>query len=175
MRHRIPLRHGLWLLTIIGFVGCGHLSSTPDAHPDSSWQESKPSVDRMLMDLATLQAEGNAALRDEAQQLAVAGDNEGLRRALVLLTLREDGNDEEATRLLRSHLEHLPPEPPQGRADGWLARFLLDEIDNRRRIEVALTEAIEERDRLRRQVEELMIIENKIRERPQVHEIELEP
>jgi hypothetical protein len=177
MKRRVALRHGLWIFALTLVTGCMLPSRTPEpSPPDASLVEADAAVDQMLVDLSILQAGGAEALRAEARRLAISGDaDERLRWALVLLALGEGRDEVEGMRLLKAHLESSQREPADHRGDAWLAQFLLDQIEARRRIRAELAAVTRQRDRLQRQLEELMAIEEAIRERSQGREIELEP
>jgi hypothetical protein len=177
MKQRVALRHGLWIFTLTVVTGCVLPSLTPEpSPPDASLVEADAAVDHMLVDLSILQAGGTEALRAEARRLAISGKaDEHLRRALVLLALGDGRDEDESMRLLETHLERRQREPADHRGDAWLAQFLLNQIEARRRIKAELAAVTGQRDRLRRQLEELVAIEEAIRERSQGREIELEP
>lgn len=176
MKQRVAWRHGFWVLTLTAVTGCTLPPLAPDpSSPDTSRVVADDTVDRMLVDLSILQAAGAEAVRTEARRLAVSGEGEDLRRALVLLALGEDREEDEAAQLLKVHLERRQHDPADGRGDAWLAQFLLNEIEARQRIRAELAAVTGQRDRLRRQLEELMAIEEILRGRSQAREMEQEP
>jgi hypothetical protein len=163
MTSRIPGRVGLGVLVLTAVVGC----ALPAAASDQSRMAADGAADRMPQ-AVSVRNPGDGGTQSRADA------NESLRRPPMLPTLGAEADEEAAARLLKALLERRR-DLAQDRAEASLAQILLRQTDTCRRITDELAAVEEQRDRLQRQLEELMAIEEGIRARAKAVEIVLEP
>jgi hypothetical protein len=165
---RISGRHGLGIVALTAAIGCALPSAASDPSvPEPPRMATDDAADRSLVDFSTLRIADAEAQRTDP--------NENLRRRSVLPTLRGNQDDEADTRLLKTLLELRQRDAAQHRSEVLLAQLLLHQIETSRRLADELAAVREQRDRLQRQLEELLAIEDSIRERAKAPAITLEP
>jgi hypothetical protein len=173
---RIWGRHGFSIVALTAVIGCALPSAASDPSvPEPARMATDDAPDRILVALSILQMGDAEAQRPETLWRATSDEKRNLRRPSVVPTLRADRDEEADTRLLKTLMELRQRDAAQHHADALLAQLLLHQIETSRRLADELAAVREQRDRLQRQLEELLAIEDSIRERAKAHEIALEP